>query len=127
MTGNTTARPIRKGYVVFEMVWLSAIAFIVIIGYLVYGLTGPHRSVFEGILDLMPLFIIVGGFVALMMLALKLRFNRPNLSRTIVEVWFAILLLVSFTAVVSLLGLLVAPAAYYLFLSMSKKDHAKST
>ncbi len=127
MTEMVRARPIRKGYVVFAMVWLLAVAFIGTIGYLIYGLNLPHRPIFEGISDLMPLFIIVGGFVALMMLAIKLRFSRPDLSRTIVEVWFAILFLVSLTAVVSLLGLLVAPAAYYLYLSISKKDPAKST
>jgi len=120
------ALPIRKGYVVFAVIWLSILTFIATVGYLIYGITGPHRPIYEGILDLAPPFVIVGVFVTLTTLAIKLRFNRPDLSRTIVEVWFAILLLISLTAFVSILGLLIAPVAYYLYLSMSRTDPAKS-
>ena len=127
MAETIRMRPIRKGYVVFAMVWLSALVLIATVSYLLYGLNGPRRPVAEGIIDLLPLFIILGGFIALMTVAIKLRHNRPELAKTIIQIWFAILLLVSLTAVASLLGLLVAPAAYYLYLSMSKTDPAKSS
>ena len=116
----------KKGFIVAAIIWLSLLAVVATVGYLIYSLGPRSRPISEGLSDLLPLFIIYFGFLGFMWLAIELNVDRPETAKTIIQIWFTILFLVSLTAVVSLLGLLIAPAAYFLFQAMTGKGEPKA-
>ncbi|AKG52954.1 hypothetical protein DGWBC_0267 [Dehalogenimonas sp. WBC-2] len=115
----------RKNYIMAATIWLTALASAGAIGYMIYGLGHNFRNITESFIDLIPLFAVTLTFVVSMVLALKIMTRHGNSAKTIVQIWFSILLIVSLTAFVSFFGLLIAPAAYFLYLGMARNGSAK--
>ncbi|PPD58209.1 hypothetical protein JP09_005305 [Dehalogenimonas etheniformans] len=119
----------KKGYVTAAAAWLASLA-VIAIGYSIFQSRYVHITwSLSEFLDPLKFFTVGLPILALLSLCLALAlFHRAvRLSKTLVQISFGILLVLSLTAMLSILGLLVAPAAWFAYQGIAKNEPPRTT
>ncbi|APV43506.1 hypothetical protein Dform_00143 [Dehalogenimonas formicexedens] len=117
----------KKGYVIAAAVWLGSLGAIAI-GYSIFQSNNVHITwSFAQFLDPLKFFTVGLPILALLLLsgALLIIQSNQRAAKILVQVGFAILLILTLTAILSILGLLMAPAAWFAYQGLGGGEKPK--
>ena len=118
----------KKGYIIAAAVWLGLLAVIA----LAYSITHPNEFHINWALSEFsdPLKFVTVGLpiliLGLLVGSLALARDHERVARTMVQISFVILLVLSVTAILSVFGLLIAPAAWFAYRAMAGNGQQKA-
>lgn len=118
----------KKGFIIAAAAWLASLA-IIFISYSIFQPNQVHITwSLREFLD--PFKFITAGLpslaLILLLFALALIQNHPHRAKTMVQMSFGILVILSLTGVLSVFGLLMAPAAWFAHNAMAGNGQAKT-
>ncbi|XUX00566.1 MAG: hypothetical protein TUN42_00895 [Dehalogenimonas sp.] len=110
----------KKGYIIAAAAWLASLA-VIAIGYSIFQSRYVHITwSLSEFLDPLKFFTVGLPILALVLLYVALLFiqNNQRVAKVLVQLGFAILLILTLTSILSILGLLMAPAAWFAYQGM---------
>jgi hypothetical protein len=118
---------LKKGYIVAAVVWLGSLA-VIATGYSIFQSNYVHITwSLSEFRDPLKLFTVGLPILALVFLCLAIPLirNSKRTAKILVQVSFGILLILTLTAVLSVLGVLMAPAAWFAYQGINGNGEAK--
>ena len=118
----------KKGFIIAAAVWLASLA-VIAIGYSIFQPRSYHINWSPSeFLDPAKFFVVGLPILAIALLfgSLRLLRNHEQGAKTMVQMAFTVLIILSATAIFSLFGLLMAPAAWFAYQAMASNGQTKA-